>query len=70
MLRGCIAIGEIKCDDCKRNIEQGERYLIIEDEEKEDGKQRLCIECCSKKKYVAYVTEKGEEVLTFFAQEQ
>ncbi len=64
MNRGCIAIGEIKCDGCNHLIEHGERYLLIE--EKEDEKSRFCVECCLSKGYAAYVKEKGEEVLTFF----
>ena len=64
MNRGCIAVGEIKCDDCQRLIEQGQRYLLME--EKEDEKTHLCVECCLIKGYAAYVSEKGEKVLTFF----
>ena len=64
MNRGCIAVGEIKCDDCQRLIEQGQRYLLME--EKEDEKTCLCVECCLIKGYAAYVNEKGEQVLTFF----
>ena len=64
MNRGCVAAGEIKCDGCQRLIEQGQRYLLME--EKEDDKTRLCVECCLIKGYAAYVTEKGEKVLTFF----
>jgi len=64
MNRGCVAAGEIKCDGCQRLIEQGQRYLVME--EKEDEKTRFCVECCLIKGYAAYVTEKGEKVLTFF----
>jgi hypothetical protein len=67
MRRGCIAIGETKCDICKRNIDHGERYLLIaEDEATEDKKQRICVECCLNEGYADWVTEKGEKILTFF----
>lgn len=67
MRRGCIAIGETKCNICQRNIEHGERYLLIaEDEAAEDKKQRICLECSQKEGYSDWVTEKGEKVLTFF----
>jgi len=62
MRRGCFAIGEIKCDGCHRVIGYGERYLVME----EDEKLRLCIDCCLSKGYAAYSEEKGERVLTFF----
>ncbi len=69
MRRGCIAIGETKCDICRRNIEHGERYLLkIDDEEKEEEKQRICVECCLNEKYASWITEKGEKVLTFFGE--
>jgi hypothetical protein len=67
MRRGCIAIGETKCDICQRNMEHGERYLLIaKDEAAEDKEQRICIECCEKEGYADWVTEKGEKILTFF----
>jgi hypothetical protein len=69
MRRGCIAIGIIKCDTCKRIIEHGERYLLIsEDSDAEDRKQRICVDCCVSKKYVTYIKEKGQELLTFFVE--
>ena len=46
LLRGCVAIGGIECDACNRNIEHGERYLLMENEEKEVEKLRYCVECC------------------------
>jgi len=64
MNRGCISVGEIKCDNCKRLIEQGQRYLLMEEED--GAKSRFCVECCLAKRYAAYVKEKGERVLTFF----
>jgi hypothetical protein len=64
MNRGCVAVGEIRCDNCQRLIEAGQRYLLLE--EKEGEKLRFCVECSVAKGYAAYVKEKGEEVLTFF----
>jgi hypothetical protein len=69
MRRGCIAIGETECSICNGSIEHGDRYLLIEDEENEESKQRICIKCCVEKNYAAYVVEKGEKVLTFFPSE-
>jgi len=69
MNRGCICVGEIKCDSCQELIEQGEMYLLMEEEDegKGDGKKsRFCAECCAAKGYAAYKEEKGEKVLTFF----
>jgi len=62
MRRGCIATGEIKCDGCNRVIGHGERYLVME----EDDKLCLCIDCCLSRDCAAYSEEKGERVLTFF----
>ena len=70
MLRGCIAIGNVTCNECKCVIEYGESYLLRGNEENEDGKECLCVECCLQKGYAAYVMEKGEQVLTFFPGEQ
>ena len=67
MRRGCIAIGTIKCDMCGNNMEHGKRYLLIEDEKDESIKTRYCIDCCLSNGYADYVVEKGERVLTFFA---
>jgi len=64
MNRGCVAVGEIRCDNCQRFIDPGQRYLIVE--EKEGEKSDFCVECSVAKGYAAYVKEKGEEVLTFF----
>jgi hypothetical protein len=64
MNRGCIAVGDIKCDNCKRLIEAGQRYLVAE--EQAGKKLHFCVECSVAKGYAVYVKEKGEEVLTFF----
>lgn len=64
MNRGCVAVGEIKCDNCKRLIEAGQRYLVVEGEK--GDKLQFCVECSIAKGYGAYIKEKGEEVLSFF----
>lgn len=64
MNRGCVAVGEIKCNNCQRLIEAGQRYLVVDEED--GGKLHFCLECSVAKGYAAYVKEKGEEVLTFF----
>jgi hypothetical protein len=69
MRRGCITIGVVKCNTCERIIEHGERYLLIsEDNDAEDKKQRICVDCCVSKKYAHNIKEKGEEILTFFVE--
>ena len=66
MNRGCVALGDIKCDNCKRLIEAGHRYLVADDEK---GKKfHFCVECSVAKGHAYYVKEKGEEVLSFFPQ--
>lgn len=69
MRRGCIAIGEVRCDGCGRVIKPPERYLAIDEKdgvEVEEGETfRYCVDCCFKKGYAQYRVEKGESVLTF-----
>lgn len=69
MRRGCIVIGEVICDGCNRCMEHGERYLISDDEENEEIKQRFCADCCLSRKYADFIIEKGEKVLTIFAED-
>ncbi len=70
MRRGCISLGEIHCDKCKREIEHSERYLAVEEEdgvEAEKGQTtRYCMECAVKKGYATYRAEKDEKILTIF----
>ena len=70
MRRGCISMGEIKCDDCDRTIPYLEHYLAIDEKdgvEDEEGKMaRYCVDCCLKKGYARFIAEKGEQMLTFF----
>ena len=61
---GCIAVGKVQCDGCHRFLEYGERYLVIDDDE--ENSQRFCIDCCLKRGYASYKTEKGERIITFF----
>ncbi len=47
MKRGCISLGNIKCDVCHRTILYPERYLSVE-----IGKNKsetICIGCCLEK---------------------
>ncbi len=63
MRRGCISLGQVRCDDCQRTIPYPERYLAID--EAEVTTLRLCIDCALKKDYACYKVEKGEQILTF-----
>ncbi|MDP2931754.1 MAG: hypothetical protein Q8O05_04555 [Chloroflexota bacterium] len=64
MRRGCISLGQIKCDECGCLIPYPDRYLAIE--ETAGVTTRLCVDCALKKNYARYKVEKGEQVLTFF----
>ncbi len=72
MRRGCMSLGEVKCDICKRNIPYPERYLVVDEEggvEVEKGEAvHYCIECALQKNYARYKEEKGERILTFFSE--
>ena len=70
MRRGCISLGEVRCDDCHRIIPHLERYLCVEDDsvEEEEGQgqtARYCLDCCMKKGYAHYRVEKGNQIITF-----
>jgi hypothetical protein len=69
MRRGCIAVGEVRCDGCGRPMKHPERYLAIEEEEGVEVEEgvvfRYCVDCCLEKGYAHYRMEKGERVLTF-----
>jgi len=71
MRRGCIAVGDVRCDGCGRTIKHPERYLLMNEEDSEEGKTlRYCVDCCLNKGYAHYKKmEKGEQVLTFFTEE-
>ena len=63
MRRGCIAVGEVRCDGCGRIVRHPERYLLTDEEGKAS---RYCVDCCLERGYARYKEEKGEQVLTFF----
>ena len=71
MRRGCISLGELKCDKCHKEIPAYDRYLVVEEEknnEVEKGKSsNYCVSCAVKKGYAAYKEEKGEKTLSFFS---
>jgi len=70
MRRGCISLGEVRCDDCNRIIPYPERYLAVDEkdgvEDEEGETAHYCVDCCLKKGYASYKMEKGENILTFF----
>jgi hypothetical protein len=69
MRRGCISLGEIKCDNCKRIVKTAERYLITDELTDENGKKktvRYCLKCCEEKHLIGERREKDEKVKTFF----
>ena len=69
MRRGCVSLGEIRCDACKRIVPTAERYLITDEETDESSKKktvRYCLKCCEEKGLIGYRHEKDEKVLTFF----
>ena len=68
MRRGCISLGNVQCDDCHRIIPHPERYLSVE--EPEGVNLCLCIDCCLKRGYADYKSEKGESVLTFLVEKE
>ena len=70
MRHGCIAIDDIRCDECGRNIKHPERYLAVDEQdgvEVDEGETSCyCVDCCLEKGYARYKVDKGEQVLTFF----
>ena len=66
MRRGCISLGEVLCDECHREIQHGERYLITEEDD--ESLSRLCVDCCLKHGYAIYKEDKKEQVLSFFVE--
>lgn len=72
MRRGCISLGEVKCDNCQRTIATYGRYLVMEEDEEgneaDKGKTKnYCVACAQTKGYVVVKEEKGEKTLSFFA---
>jgi hypothetical protein len=68
--QGCISLGKVQCDSCRKTIPYAERYLLIDEEdgvEVESGeKVCYCANCSLEKGYARYREEKNERVLTFF----
>lgn len=63
MRRGCISLGNIKCDKCHRTILYPERYLSIEDPKGKD--LILCVSCCQEKGMVKAESDKEDAELLF-----
>ncbi len=72
MRRGCISLGDVKCDVCRQPIPYSERYLVIDEkngvEVEKDSPVRYCVECALKKGYAHHKEEKGTRILTFFTE--
>ena len=70
MRQGCISLGDIHCNKCKRTIPHSERYLAVDEEkgvEVEKGQiMHYCVQCAIDKEYARYKEEKDGRVLTFF----
>lgn len=71
MRRGCISVGQIKCDICGRAIPYPDRYLVVDEDEKgkevvSGGKSvKYCVDDALKKGYAHHREVKGEMILTF-----
>ncbi len=62
MRRGCISLGNIKCDECHRTILYPERYLSIEIDSAKN--QTWCMNCCLDKGLAKPESDKaGAEIL-------
>jgi hypothetical protein len=62
MRRGCISLGNIKCDECHRTILYPERYLSIEVDR--DHSRTMCMNCCQEKGLVKPESDKeGADML-------
>jgi hypothetical protein len=53
--RGCISLGNIKCDICHRTILYPERYLTME--ESKSKSLSICMVCCQEKGLVKNESE-------------
>lgn len=63
MRRGCISLGNIKCDKCHRIILYPERYLFLEGAK---GKtQSLCMDCCKDDGMIRVGSEKENSEILF-----
>lgn len=74
MRRGCISLGEVKCDVCQHTIPYPERYLAVDEEngvEVENGDTvHYCVQCALEKGYAHYREVKGDMILTFFPESE
>jgi hypothetical protein len=60
--RGCISLGNIKCDECHRVILYPERYLSLEISKGQN--QTLCMNCCIAKGLAKPESDKeGAEII-------
>ena len=76
MRRGCLSVGTVSCDICKRKIPYPERYVMVDEDAKgkeveKGGKSvRYCIEDAQKKGYAHYKEIKGEMMLSFLPESE
>ena len=76
MRRGCLSVGTVSCDVCKRQIPYPERYVMVDEDAKgkeveKGGKSvRYCIEYAKKKGYAHTKEVKGEMMLTFLRESE
>ena len=74
MRRGCISLGEVKCDVCQRIIPYPVRYLAVDEDKGVEGEKgkttHYCTQCALEKGYAHYKELKGEMILTFFPESE
>jgi hypothetical protein len=76
MRRGCLSLGEVKCESCGCTVPYPERYLVVDEDDKgneveKGGKSvRYCVKDALKKGYARWEVVKGEKVLTFLPQSE
>jgi len=76
MRRGCLSVGTVSCNVCKRKITYPERYVMVDEDAKgveveKGGKSvRYCLDCAQKKGYAHYKEIKGEMMLTFLRESE
>jgi hypothetical protein len=76
MRRGCLSVGTVSCDVCKRHIPYPDRYVMVDEDAKgveveKGGKSvRYCVECAQKKGYAHHKEIKGEMMLTFLRESE
>jgi len=71
MRRGCVSVGQVKCDICGQTVPYPERYLVVDEDENgqevtRGGKSvKYCVADALKKGYAHHREVKGETILTF-----